>query len=245
MEPIEYERMDAAEGRMWWYRALHADVVDALQHAALPPGLPILDAGCGTGGLLAWLSQTEPKNGHALVGIDASPLAAGRASRKAGVPVALASADRLPFADASFAAVLSLDVLYHREVDPVAAVAEAHRCLAPGGLLVVNVPAYAWMASNHDRQVHGVRRFDRGSLAALLAARPFGRTEVRYRNTLPFPLMVIRRKLAPSAEGQSDVSQFPPLLERLFGGMMAAERAGRRAGLRYPFGGSVFALATK
>jgi SAM-dependent methyltransferase len=244
MEPIEYERMDAAEGRMWWYRALHADVVDALQHAALPQGLPILDAGCGTGGMLARLSQ-RPASGHALLGIDASPLAADRALGKSGVPVALASADRLPFADASLAAVLSLDVLYHREVDPVAAVAEAHRCLAPGGLLVINVPAYTWMASTHDRQVHGVRRFDRGSLAALLATRPFGHTEVRYRNTLPFPLMVIRRKLAPSPEGQSDVSQFPPLLERLFGGMMAAERAGRRAGLRYPFGGSVFALATK
>jgi SAM-dependent methyltransferase len=243
MEPIEYERMDAAEGRMWWYRALHAQVLDALQQRRLPAAGMVLDAGCGTGGLLRRLAEELPD--RPLVGIDVSPVAARRAAAKSDSPVAVSSVDRLPFPDSSLAAVLSLDVLYHRSVDPEAAVAEAFRCLMPDGLLLVNVPAYEWMSSFHDRQVHGARRYDRRSLRALLGTRPFRQVDAGYWNSLLFPLMVLRRKLAPAAEGSSDVGEFPVLLERLFGGIMAAERAGRRSGLRYPFGGSVFAVATK
>jgi SAM-dependent methyltransferase len=243
MEPIEYERMDAAEGRMWWYRALHAQVLDALQQQRLPLAGHTLDAGCGTGGLLRRIAEVLPD--LPLVGVEMSPAAARRAAAKSGSPVAVSSVDRLPFPDSSLAAVLSVDVLYHRSVDPEAAVAEAHRCLAPGGLLLVNVPAYQWMSSFHDRQVHGARRFDRRTLRTLLQTRPFRRIDTGYWNSLLFPLMVLRRKLAPASDGASDVGEFPPLLDRLFGGIMAIERAGRRAGLRYPFGGSVFAVATK
>ena len=51
MEPAEYALMDAAEDHMWWYRALHRRLLDALAgvHGT------VLDAGCGTGGLLACL----------------------------------------------------------------------------------------------------------------------------------------------------------------------------------------------
>ena len=50
MEPAEYDRMDAVEERMWWYRAAHANMLDALSRSSPPPGSPLLDAGCGTGG---------------------------------------------------------------------------------------------------------------------------------------------------------------------------------------------------
>ena len=51
MELTEYARMDAVEDHMWWYRALHRRLVAAL---AGRDGC-VLDAGCGTGGLLARL----------------------------------------------------------------------------------------------------------------------------------------------------------------------------------------------
>ena len=49
MEPVEYALMDAVEDHMWWYRALRRRLLDALAgvHGT------VLDAGCGTGGLLA------------------------------------------------------------------------------------------------------------------------------------------------------------------------------------------------
>ena len=56
MEAGEYTRMDVAEAEMWWYRALHSRLLDAV---GTGPG-SILDAGCGTGGFLAVLSRANP-----------------------------------------------------------------------------------------------------------------------------------------------------------------------------------------
>lgn len=75
MEPAEYTLMDAAEERMWWYRALHARLLDTL--ADIPAG-PVLDAGCGTGGLLAQLRQWRPE--LLAVGLEWSAAAAARAA---------------------------------------------------------------------------------------------------------------------------------------------------------------------
>jgi SAM-dependent methyltransferase len=241
MERDEYARMDAAEDRMWWYRALHANLLDAMRQRDTDG--PVLDAGCGTGGLLSRLRRARP--GSRLLGIDADADAAARATAKAGVPVAVASVDALPFADGSMGVIFSADVLYHRRVDPARALAEAYRCLRPEGLHIVNVPAYRWLASSHDRRVHGARRYTRGELRDLLAAAGFREVEARYWNSLPFPLMVLRRKLLPPKAEGSDVVELPGLLETVFNMIMAIERGTTRMGLRYPFGGSVLAIAVK
>ena len=58
MERDEYERMHAVEDRMWWYRGLRTLTADLLTRAlgrSMGAG-PVLDAGCGTGGMLARLA---------------------------------------------------------------------------------------------------------------------------------------------------------------------------------------------
>jgi SAM-dependent methyltransferase len=243
MEAIEYERMDAAEGRMWWYRALHENLLAALRDRPGPDGSSILDAGCGTGGFLSRLADAAP--GRRLLGVDASPAAVACSRAKSTAPVAIANVHHLPFPDRSMGVVFSVDVLYHREVDPRTAIAEAFRCLMPAGVLIVNVPAFQWLTSSHDRQVHGARRFDRPGLRRLLEDQGFSEVRVGYWNSLLFPLMVLRRKLMSSAADTSDVGEFPGLIDRLFGAIMAAERGMSRFGVRYPFGGSLLAVARK
>jgi SAM-dependent methyltransferase len=137
MEPGEYALMDAAEAGMWWYRALHARMADTL---AGTRGR-VLDAGCGTGGLLARLRGLP---GIELHGLEYDASAAARAAAKSGAIIARGSINALPYADASFAAVLSADVLCHAAVDPPTALAELRRVLVPGGLLVLNMPSYQW-----------------------------------------------------------------------------------------------------
>jgi SAM-dependent methyltransferase len=236
METAQYELMDAAEDRMWWYRALHARLRDALVGVRGP----VLDAGCGTGGFLRHLAQRAE---HDAVGIEYFPPAALRAHRKSGRPVAVGSIAALPFATASFDAAIAADVLCHAAVEPQEAHAELRRVLRPGGRLIVNMPAYRWLLSAHDRRVRNARRQSAGELREMLETAGFAPSSVRYWNGLLLPLMVLRRKLlARRHDSASDVAAFSPWLDATLHAITALER---RSGLPMPAGGSVLAIAAR
>ena len=167
MEAAEYALMDSVEARMWWYRALHVRLVDALA----PVRGRVLDAGCGTGGFLTILGQRRPDLER--VGLEWAATAAARAATKAQAPVARGSVNAMPFGGGLFHAVVLADVLCHGAVDPDLALAEARRVLRPGGRLIVNMPAYAWLLSAHDTRVHNTRRMTAGQTGAMLHAAGF------------------------------------------------------------------------
>jgi SAM-dependent methyltransferase len=238
LDPGEYDKLDAAEGRMWWFAALHANVIAMLDRVGPRPGR-VLDAGCGTGGLLTRLERDA-------VGLDREPVACARAQAKSGRPVCAGSVNALPFGDRAFAAIVSADVLCHRAVDEAAALAQFHRCLGAGGLLVLNLPAYHWMLSRHDTAVHNARRYSRKGVAALLRAADFRPIYTGYWNTVLFPLMLVTRKLLPARPGEdSDVKLYPAPVEAVCRAATALERGLMRWGVRLPFGGSVVAVAVK
>lgn len=240
MEQSEYVRLAAAEERMWWFRGLHANLLAAL--AAGPAPQRLLDAGCGTGGLLARLAGALPK--ALLVGLEIDAGAAALARGKGRFALVIGSVDRPPFAAESFDAVLSADVLCHRGVDEARALAGFRRCLRRGGLLVLNLPAHRWLYSAHDAAVDNARRYARTELCRHLAQAGFTRIRARHWNSLLFPLMVLRRKLWPRA-GASEVELLPAPVERLFAAVLAVERWLLRAGLSLPFGGSILVTAVK
>jgi len=256
MEAEEYALMDAVEDRMWWYHALHALVLRALARNPAPPGLPLLDAGCGTGGLLRRLARAMAEGtlpARPLAGFDIAEAAILRTRAK--VPDAallLASANDLPFEDASLGAVVSMDVLCHRAVDERRALAELRRALAPGGVVVLNMPAHQWLYSAHDRRVHTRERYSRAVLRGRLEAAGFRVVELLHWNSLLFPFLVVQRTLLSRAgrgeatpQDRSDVAPFPPPIEALFRAVTAAERWLIALGLRFPAGGSILAVAVK
>ena len=232
MESAEYALMDKAEDAMWWYRALHTRLRDALAGTMEP----ILDAGCGTGGLLTFLGT------GARFGVEWSEAAASRAAAKSAAPVARGSVNALPFANASFGAVVAADVLCHGAVDPAQALAEMKRVLRPGGRLIVNMPAYQWMLSAHDTRVHNTRRMTTTQTQAMLAGAGFQAIRARYWNTLLLPLMIAQRKILSRGDSASDVAPFPPWLDATLLAVTSLERC-----LKFPlpFGGSVLAIAEK
>ena len=243
MERAEYERLAAVEERGWWFWGLHTNLIAAWRSAA-PPILnnpTLLDAGCGTGGLLLRLTSDLPES--RCVGIDLDPLAAAIARRKSGAPIVIASTLALPFAPSSLEAVFSADVLCHRGVEPQGALQSIKQCLKPGGTVILNLPAYRWLFSGHDRAVDNVRRFDRAEVRGLLSDQGFVRVETRYWNSLLFPLMVLQRLTHPS--GTSDVALLPAPIERFFRAMIAFEAWLASRGLNFPFGGSILATAVK
>jgi len=233
MEPAEYTLMDAQEESMWWYRALHARLAAALAGVRGQ----VLDAGCGTGGLLSALRVRRPDLG--VVGLEWAAGAARRARQKSAAPVVRGSVNFLPFADRSFDAAIAADVLCHAAVEPARALAELNRVLRPGGLLVVNMPAYSWLLSAHDHRVHNARRQNVREVRAMLRASGFGTVHARYWNGFLLPLMVASRKLRRK-NAASDVAAFPPWLDATLHGVTAIERH-----LWMPAGGSVLATAIR
>lgn len=110
----------------------------ALDLAYLKPGESVLDIGCGTGTLAIAAKQRVGLTGR-VYGVDASPEMLGRASAKAnraGAEVVFKNgiAERLPFPDGEFDAVLSTVMLHHlgRKARQQCA-HEVRRVLKPGG----------------------------------------------------------------------------------------------------------------
>lgn len=99
-------------------------------------GSDILDAGCGEGITLEKLVKLFPKT-H-VVGIDTEPENL-EICRKHGLPVRSGSLYALPFADASFDAVLFSEVIEHLS-EPEKALTEIFRVLRPGGKVIIVFP---------------------------------------------------------------------------------------------------------
>ena len=222
---------------MWWYRALHARLCDALSRTRGS----VLDAGCGTGGFLAILRVRRPD--LARFGVEWDAAAASRARNKSGAWIARGSINALPFADDSFDAVVSADVLCHAAVDPPVALTELKRVLRPGGLLVMNMPAYQWLLSAHDRHVHNVQAVHRPCRPPRCCVRRASTGCARATGTaLLLPLMMVQRKILARGDAMSDVASFPPWLDVTLHGMTRIER---HLDFRLPAGGSVLAIAGK
>jgi len=244
VERAEYERMALVEDRMWWFRGLHANLVAAWRARGGRDGV-LLDAGCGTGGFLACLAEAAP--GSLRCGLELDEGACRVAAQKAGGRIVAGTVAELPFADASLDAIFSADVLCHRGVAEDQALDGFRRCLKPGGVLVLNLPAYRWLLSAHDVAVDNVRRYGRGEVLALLAAAGFVDACASYWNSILFPVMVLRRKLlrAKASPGGSDVALLWAPLERSFAACLAVEARLAAAGVRFPFGGSILAIAVR
>ena len=212
--------------------------------AAAGSDKPLLDAGCGTGGLLARLASAYP--GKLAVGLDFDRLACRRAREKSGSPACAGSVNALPFAEQAFGAIFSADVLCHRGVDEGEALAQFRRCLGEGGTLILNLPAYRWMMSRHDVAVSNASRYTKRGLLELLRRAGFRPIFATYWNMLLFPVMVISRKLLPNrGAADSDVHPYPAAIDLFCRAVTGFERMLLRCGAPLPFGGSVLAVAVK
>ena len=245
MTPQEHDVMRSVEDRYWWYQALRQHVAASIQPGS--PHFSLLDAGCGTGGMLSIVRQNFPAAD--LTGIDASTHAIElAAARNLNATLRPANVHDLPFAENDFDFVLSLDVLSHAGVDDALATHEMQRVLRPGGRLLLNLAALDFLKGAHDCAVEVDRRYTRPQVRALLTGANFQIERVTYWNAaLTPPIAFMRwlsRRRTPSAEARSDFRSLPPLLNALLKSVAALElRASRHVSL--PFGTSLFAIARK
>ncbi len=235
MRLAEYDTLRASDVHHWWYAVLRS-----LVDKRLPSQGRLLDAGCGTGGMLEFL-----RDKISATGIDISAQAVAHCHQRGLHTVELGRVEALPFADETFDVVLSLDVLYHAGVNETRALAEMRRVLRPQGLLLLNLPAFASLRGSHDVAVAGARRYTAGRLRSLLEASSFTVESIQYWNAwLFFPLLLWRQISRLKSSRTSDLHLTPLWMNTILTHMGRLDARLCR-GLHIPFGSSLFAVACK
>jgi SAM-dependent methyltransferase len=223
----------------WYFRGRLAVLLAVLEAALPPPPCRLVDLGCGTGNVL----QALGRFGHA-IGVEhdadlrAAGLAAGLEVRAGGLP------DDIPVPDDGADAALLLDVIEHVD-DDIAALRAARRVVRPGGIVMVTVPAYAWLWSGHDVALGHRRRYTASRVRAAVAAAGLRVEHVSYFNTVLFPaIAAVRLAKRLAGAGSHDLHRPPAAVNDALTALFALERhLVLRPGL--PFGSSIVAVARR
>jgi SAM-dependent methyltransferase len=237
-----YRRLHEVDTLHWWHRGMRQIEAALLGERLRRRDQSLLDAGCGTGGFLAWACGLGTFT-H-LAGVDISVEAVELAHLAApSADVRVAPLESLPFGDAEFDLALSHDVLQHvPEAGVRTGLRELRRVIRPTGALLVRTNG----ARRSRRERDDWQAYDAATLAGELERAGFKVERVTYANLV--------LSLAAAAGGHSPHA---PTAERcgippVTGGWRA--QVGRRlldaeasylrgANRRLPWGHTLFAVA--
>ncbi len=178
VDPDRMARLEVMEGAHFW--SVGRDHLTRLLLTRYDMSPPYLDAGAGT----ARFARTLAAKHRSVYWFDIGAV---------DPPGFRASITSIPLAPGSVGTVFARDVLEH--VDDVAALAECHRVLRPGGVLLVTVPGWPSLWGPRDVVSGHLRRYRRRDLRRVVEAAGFVVEEMRGYQFLLLPLVVISRLL--------------------------------------------------
>jgi len=237
----DYERQThEAEDRHWWYRGRRTVLDGVIARLSLPAQARVFDAGCGSGRNMVELARYGT-----VTGVELSQTSVALARERAVGEVIEGSVLETPFADDSFDLAVCLDVIEHLQ-DDLTALRELRRVVAPGGALLVTVPAYQWLWSGHDEINHHHRRYTRRSLQRVAEQAGWAQLRTTYFNSLLLPVAILLRMLEritpKTTESSLDLWVPPEPINWLLERPLVLEAALIARGGRIPAGLSLLAV---
>ena len=247
MNPAEFANIAKAENDFWWYRGMRHIMYGLLDPVARDRKFGrVLEAGCGTGHFAQALAQRY----HWPM----FPLDLGWEGLEYGKGLGINNLTQgdiqsLPYRDAAFDAVVSMDVIVHMpRGDERRPMQEFRRVLKPGGFLALRASALDILRSHHSRHAMERQRFTRSRLIQLAESTGFSVLRCTYANALLLPVALLKfRVVEPlfGGEPESGVRPVAPWLDKLLYLPLKAESKLVPAGVNLPLGQSLILLAER
>jgi len=242
MGPDEYRFMYELENYHWWFVSHRNLVTHLLRSVRLPSRPFILDAGAGTGRNMFELGRFGRT-----FGIDIADKAVEFCLKRGLTNVMLSPLEKMAFRDRIFDIVSCMDVLEHT-INPVEALTEIKRVLKDTGKLILTVPAFRILWSQHDEALCHLRRYEKESLVCDLDEAGFKVEKIGYFFFVSFfivaPIRILRRFFL-TEKIKSDTTTLPPKpLNKFLISLFKAEIRILDT-LHLPFGTTLYAVVSK
>jgi len=226
----------------WWFVGRRAILEGVLRRFGKHSRVAV-DIGCGSGRNLPVLARRADR----VIGLDRSAAALESAASQ-GRQTVRADGQAIPLADSSVDLLSALDVLEHLD-DDRGALDEFHRILRRDGLLLVSVPAYRFLWSEHDEALRHRRRYVASELHIKLTRAGFRVLKRSYAVFFAFfPIVFYRlfRGLVPKdpLAPKASYVRLPAVLNRLLVALLRLE-AWMIGAINLPWGTSLVVLAQK
>lgn len=239
-----FSELAQLEAENFWFRSRNKLIQWSL-HRYFRSAQSFLEIGCGTGFVLSGLSSVFP--GLILGGSEISSVGLAHAARRVpGATLFQMDARAIPFAD-EYDVIGAFDVLEHIEEDEVV-LSRMNRAVRTGGGILLTVPQHNFLWSKTDEHACHVRRYAVRDLVAKVSAAGFRVERVTSFVSLLLPIMMVsRRRRVVEDERYDPLAELRigPLANLLLEKVMTIERLAIRAGLNFPFGGSLLLTARK
>jgi SAM-dependent methyltransferase len=234
-----FEALARAEASHFWFRNRAALIGWAIR-THFPGATSVLEVGCGAGGVLRDIKQTNPR--ARLTGSELLLPGLRRAQQRlADVELVQMDAQHIPFED-EFDVIGAFDVLEHID-DDESVLRQMRGALTTGGGIVITVPQHEWLWSQFDEACGHRRRYTRRGLVGKVRAAGFEPVRVTSFTSFALPLLMAVRRRRHTVDVGQEVSVPIAPANMLLWTLASLERALIAANVSFPAGGSLLVVA--
>lgn len=231
------------EERNWWFLSRRNAIVGLLK--SCPKTIKILDVGCAGGALLLDL---EKEGFTSVYGLDFSKEAIETCKSRGLKNVFVMDGHKPEFPDESFDIIISSDSLEHLENDTLA-LSSWFKILKSGGKIIVFVPAFMSLWSEHDEVNHHFRRYQLNELVEKVSSAGFRVEKNGFWNFAIFFPTYIFRKIQQKvginkSQPKDQLSNTNPIVNAFLSFWLRIENAVFLK-FRFPIGVSAFIMSSK
>lgn len=237
-----FHYLATAERRHWWFRARNQIIIWILKSKA--HGIQsFLEVGCGTGNVISSISEGLPG-----LELEASEyFEEGLLFARRRVPQCnFRQLDATAMTELeAYDCIGAFDVIEHIDRD-TCVLANFHRALRRGGVMLLTVPQHPWLWSEADGYAKHVRRYTRRELQGKVLKAGFKISYCTSFVSLLLPLMALQR-LTAGQQNYNPEAEFKinRLVNTALYMVMQIEFTLLRLGLRFPAGGSLLLVGHK